>query len=491
MFWSLLRFQFVRTYRSSTLATRIASTGIAVLFAYLPLGGLLLLTGLGLPYVLREQGIDPVTAAESVILPALLCAAPFVAYFHRRIQAPLPALLSRPIRRAKLATALVVMNAVNVSMGVTTVLLVAYGSTGILPRVDPVPAIVWLIGALAVVAGFHGVCQVLRLTLHRSVAAFGAAGVALIAGTLADSFVGAAWVSAWSTWLFSGVRELDVVAIITLMAGVGVLFTAAKRWMSHTLYLDRLLGDSHTRRASRDGLRTLGPLARTDLRLLLRNSRMRVLALQCILMGGAAAIYAALSLKPDQEFQLAVAAFWASATSLNYLQVSQRARKNFTDGLAARPIPFRQLSQSVLGIADLLTAVTAVIALVTAAFLVPAGYVILLGATFVYVAGIVNGTCAVVSVVIRAPYNPDGGMFSLQGSAGGSQFLPVLAMNLGCVAPVAAALLLVPNPTVWYVPAGIAAVGATGLAARPILLSYLASFHKRRRHTLMEHYREG
>ena len=196
MFWSLLRFQFVRTYRSSTLATRIASTGIAVLFAYLPLGGLLLLTGLGLPYVLREQGIDPVTAAESVILPALLCAAPFVAYFHRRIQAPLPALLSRPIRRAKLATALVVMNAVNVSMGVTTVLLVAYGSTGILPRVDPVPAIVWLIGALAVVAGFHGVCQVLRLTLHRSVAAFGAAGVALIAGTLADSFVGAAWVSA-------------------------------------------------------------------------------------------------------------------------------------------------------------------------------------------------------------------------------------------------------------------------------------------------------
>ncbi len=403
---------------------QIATTGLAALFAYIPIGGLLLLTGLGLPYVLREQGIDPVTAAESAILPVLLCLAPFVAYFHRRIQAPLPALLSRPSPRGRLATALTVTGAINVSMGVLTTVVICYWSAG-------------------------------------------------------------------SAWLFSGVRELDVVAIITLMVGVGVLFTAAQRWISSTLYLDRLFGDSRTRRASRGVLRTFGPLARTDLRLLLRNSRMRILALQCIFMGGAAAIYAALSLKPDQEFQLAVAAFWASATSLNYLGVSQRARKNFTDGLAARPIPFRQLSQSVLGIADLLTVGTAVIALVTALFIVPAEYVILLGATFVYVAGIVNGTCTVVSVIIRAPYDPNSGMFSMQGTAGGSQFFPVLAMNLGCVGPLAAALFLVPDPTIWYVPAGVAAVGAAGLAARPILLSYLASFHERRRHTLMEHYREG
>ena len=491
MIWSLLRFQFVRAYRSSTLATQIATTGLAALFAYIPIGGLLLLTGLGLPYVLREQGIDPVTAAESVILPALLCAAPFVAYVHRRIQAPLPALLSRPSPRGRLATALTVTGAMNVSMGVLTTVVICYWSTGVATDTSLVPAILWIVGGLVALAGFHFVCQLLRLTLHRSILAFGAAGASMIVVTLADSFVGAAWLSAGSAWLFSGVRSFDGIAISVLVASVSLLFAASQSWLRHTLYLDRLLGEPSKRRASRDFLRDLEPLIRTDLRLLLRNSRGRQVAANFFFLPVLSVLYIDLSMQPGQGYQLIFAGVWAAFANVNYLGISQRVRYRFMDGLAARPISFREMTTSVLRIADMATAACGAIAIALTAFLVPVGYVSVVAAIFLYVGGVVNGLCAYVSVIIRAPFEPQGGMFDFQGTPEGDQFIPVLLLNLAGLFPLGLILAFVPDVTHWTVITGIGGLGVIAIAMRGMIVDSVTRLHRRRRHRLMDSYREG
>lgn len=491
MLWSLLRFQALRIFRSSTVATQIATTGLAALFAYIPIGGLLLLTGLGLPYVLREQGMDPVAAAEPVILPALLCAAPFVAYFHRQVRAPLPALLSRPVPRTRLANALTVVSALNISMGVLTVLVVAYWATGIAQGVALVPALAWLVCGLVVIAGFHFVCQILRLTLHRSMTAFAAAGITLVAGTLADSFTGPGWTSSGSAWLFAGVRGLDGIVIPTLFASVGCLFAVSRSWMTQMLYLDRLLGDASKRRASRDFLRDLGPVIRTDLRLLLRNSRARLVGAMFLYAPILVVMYIDLSTQPGQSYQILVAGLWVGVASVNYLGMSQRARNGFMDGLATRPVSFREMTESVLRIADGGIAMGAVIAFLTMPFIAPLSYLWLVGAIFLYVAGVVNSTASVASVLIRAPYEPQGGMFDMQGTPDGDQFIPIFLLNLGALVPLFLILFFAPDPTHGWVSAVIGGIGGAGFAARRVFLQTITGLHHERRHTLMESYREG
>jgi len=490
MLRTLIGFQILRSFRSSALAERVATTGLAVLFAYLPVGALFLFGSAGLPFFMENQGIDPLAAAEKAMLPVLLCTAPFMAYFHQRVTAPLPALLSRPVSRSRIARTFTITSALNLSMAASGVLLLCYWATGVARTVSPVSAIAWIAAALAVLTCAHLIAHGLRVVLHDSSALFAVVSGALLAGVLADSFAGFGWTGQTGRWMFEGARTLAIVPPLTLLGATAALFATVQRLQARILYLDQLSDRSSEGRPSRDIFRRLSPVLRTDLRLLLRNRRMQISTLSTVVITALAGGFFVLAARSGDTLQLFLACMYVSAPGLFYLALAQRARSRFMDGLAARPLPFKQMSRAVLRVADTLLGASAVLAVVIVGVQAPS-YIPLTVAALLYSAGISNSVGVFVSTLIRAPFDVRGGMVSLQGSADGSQMVPVALANLTSFAPLLGFLFFVPSLTAWYVPATVAAVGLVGIGLRPVVLSGVAAFHRKQRYQLMERYREG
>lgn len=490
MLRTLIRFQILRSFRSSALAERVATTGLAVLFAYLPVGALFLFGSAGLPFFLENQGIDPLAAAEKAMLPVLLCTAPFMAYFHQRVTAPLPALISRPVSRSRIARTFTITGALNLSMAASGVALLCYWATGVARTVSPVSAIAWIAATLAVLTCAHLIAHGLRIVLHDSSALFAVVSGALLAGVLADSFAGFGWTGQTGRWMFEGARTLAIVPPLTLLGAAVTLFVTVQRLQANILYLDRFSGQVSKAHPSRDGFRDLSAVLRTDLRLILRNRRVQIAALSTVITSMLAPSFFVLAAQSGKEMLLLLGCFTISAPSTQYLTLAHRARSEFMDGLAARPLPFQQLTGCAVRIADTLVAASAALAVMLVLASDPA-YVPLTVGAFLYSAGVANNIGAFVSTLFRTPFDINAGMVSLQGSADGRQMLPIVLSNFSAIAPLVGFLFLVPSLTVWYVPTTLAAVGLAGIGLRPVVLSSIAAFHRRHRHRIMQRYREG
>lgn len=486
--WTLLQQQVLRFRRSSTLSQRVATLGLGVLFGYLPILALVILIGVGLPFLFAEQGADVVARLESGILPGILLLAPVAAYLHRQLPVNPTPFLVRPVSRSTLVVATTLRSSVNLTqMGVALVLVSTWAS-GILPRVPVRAAIGSLAAWLACLALLHLIAQMLRALLHHSLLGFVAVSALVLGGLIGDIGFGTAATASLSQWLLEGCRSGSLAAGLVLVGSLTLGSMAAYTSLRRLFYLDRMRS-RRSGRASRGVLRILPPMLRTDLRLFLRTTRMRMLLLNAALFTLLAGINTLNAIQGDASLLWFNALFMIPLPALLVTLPLGRSRCRFADGLSTRPSPDRAKSRSALRIADgFVLAGAAVVVPLTLALKPSASPLIL--STYLYTFGVANVYGVFMGGWLETPHDPNAGMFDMQGTPGGNEFGPTFAANLLCAALPAGLAFLAPSPTGWQAWVPLLIAGALGLAARRVLLQRIAARHRGRRYGRLERFRE-
>lgn len=489
MLRTLLQQQVLRFRRSSALSQRVATLGLSVLFGYLPILALVILVGAGLPFLLAEQGVDVVPALESGVLPGILCLAPLAAYLHRQLPIDPAPFLVRPVSRATLVVATTLRSSLNLTqIGIATV-LISMWATGILPNVPVGGAIGSLAAWAACLALLHCIAQGLRVLLHRSLIGFFGASAVLVGALVGDLAFGPGATASFSEWLLGGCRTGSLPAGLLLTGTAALTAFAAHTALRRLFYLDR----TQSRRsghASRGVLRILPSMLRTDLRLFLRSTRMRVLLLNAALFTFLAGINTFNAIQGDSSLLWFNALFMIPLPALLVTMPLGRSRCRYADGLSVLPSPDRAETWSPLYIADALAVAGAVLVVPLTLALAPSASPLVLG-TYLYTFGVVNVYGVFMGGWLETPHDPNAGMFDMQGTPDGNQFGPTFAANLVCAALPAGLAVLAPSPTAWQAWVPLFVAGTVGLAARRVLVRRVVAEHRKRRYGRLERFREA
>lgn len=488
MLQTLLYQQFLRFRRSSALSQRVATLGLGVLFGYLPILALVILAGAGLPFLLAEQGVDVVPALESGVLPGILCLAPLAAYLHRQLPIDPAPFLVRPVSRATLVVATTLRSSLNLTQMGVAVVLVSMWATGILPSVPVGGAIGSLAAWAACLALLHFIAQGLRVLLHRSLIGFLCASAALVSVLIGDLAFGPAATAFFSEWLLGGCRTGSPAAGLVLTGTAALSAFTTHAALRRLFYLDRTLS-RRSGHASRGVLRTLPPMLRTDLRLFLRTTRMRMLLLNAALFTFLAGINTYNAIQGGSSFLWFNALFMIPLPALLVTMPLGRSRCRYADGISVLPSPDRAETWSPMYIADGLAVAGAALVVPMTLALAPSVSPLVLS-TYLYTFGVVNAYGVFMGGWLETPHDPNAGIFDMQGTPGGNQFGPAFAANLVCAALPAGLATLAPSPTAWQAWVPLLIAGTVGLAARKVLVRRIVAEHRKRRYGRLERFRE-
>lgn len=490
LIYRLLRLRILQGLRSPFLVKNLASGAVAAFFVVVPMLAFVAIGGAGFPLLLKKEGVDPTVAVESGIVPALLVLALAAAYVHRSLQLTVLPLLSRPVKRRTIAWVMVAWSGVNVTQGLALVIALSMWSTGVFLQIDTGPALAWLAGLGLAVAALQVLAHLLRVLLHRTLMGFLATGVIGAGLLLLDLFSASSMTAEAGRIFFASLRNGEVLLPLLVAAVTVGLALLARRATRPILYTDDLGRDAAANRPSRDALRRLPVVLRTDARLMLRNRRTRMIAFNCLLWPFFGMTQIMLGLQQDQVISIIVGSALLPIGSLTfYLVHARRLRGQFFDGLLVRPISTAALTRSMMYLSDVALSAGVAVGVVYLSVVSPE-HVPLLLAFGLYGAGVAHIVGAFTSLLPTNPYPPNLGNFDMTGATvGGSATGIIFASNVVVGGLPVVLCFLAPSLTAWYVAAVPAAAGLAGLAARPMLTRYASTLRNRRRYTLASGYR--
>jgi hypothetical protein len=334
------------------------------------------------------------------------------------------------------------------------------------------------------------VAHLLRVLLHRTMIGFFATGVIGAGLLLLDLFSPGSVTAEAGSVFFSSLRNGEPLLPVLVAAATVGLALLARRVTLPLLYTDDLGRDVSANRPSRDALRRLPAVLRTDARLLLRNRRTRMIVFNCLLWPFFGMTQIMLGVQQDQVISIIVGAALLPIGSLTFYMVhARRLRGQFFDGLLVRPISGAALTRSMMYLSDVGLCVGVTVGVVYLSFVSPAHLPLILGFGL-YGVGVAHLVGAFTSLLPTNPYPPNLGNFDMTGTAvGGSAMGIIFASNVAVGGLPVVLCFLAPSLTTWYVAAAPAVVGLAGLAARPTLIRYATTLRDRRRYTLASGFR--